>query len=428
MANTESPYRRVGSNSWKELLDQVNDKLENPPDGCDPIDPIEVPDEPHRWAKSDVREVQERLDEMPGDCFEWEDIPDLWKVSIIEDIEGQLENAWCECQDCTWQCDNARSDLERIDLMTVNTDDGDCTECGVSQEDNDWCRGIRDNQYLPAILAYFDAKDTFGEKFLEACQLEEEIEELEKEIEDLEEAKNEACADEDQAALCQELTQQLQEKEDELEEKEADLEEAESERDEARSEILSQGQAAMQAAQGAGGICSDVVLNLVTSGPAPTNIVCGAGEGEIGSDCGFGIAVFRCQVNWGLQQRFTYFLGNCHGGGAIGPFGGTWVTINSGHYDLAGNAVLTGWGAPGGGCQREIHYATCYSSNCAQFAEFCGTPCPTGSSGTMDYRLLRNHPNEFPYNPIDCDGNPCENDEEEEGGDEGGGGGEGEDG
>ena len=420
MANTEKPYRRVGANSWKELLDQVNDKLENPPDGCDPIEPIEVPEEPHRWAKSDVQEVHDKLDEMPGDCFTWGDIPDLWKISIIEEIEDQLEESWCECQECTWQCDNARNDTERIDLLTVNTDDGDCTECGITNEDNDWCRSIRDNEYIPAMLEYFEARDTFSENFLKACDLEDEIEELEKEIEKLEERKNEACADEEQIALCQELTEELQEKEDELEEKQEELDEAESERDSARSIILSKGQAAMQAAKGAGGICSDVVLNLVTSGPPVTNLACGSGEGEIGGECPLGRNVFRCQTTWALQQRFTYFLGNCYDGNPIGPFGGQWTTINGGHYDIEGNAVLTGWGVPGGGCQREIHYATCYSTNCALSAEYCklGTPCPTGSSGTMDYRINRNYPNEFPVNPVDCDGNPC-NEEDENGGEEG---------
>lgn len=99
MADSGSPYRRVGANSWEELLDQVNDVLQNPDDGCDPLDPIEVPEAPHRWSKSDIREVHNRLNEMPGDCFDFADIPDLWKKSIITDIEEQLENAWCECED-----------------------------------------------------------------------------------------------------------------------------------------------------------------------------------------------------------------------------------------------------------------------------------------------------------------------------------------
>jgi hypothetical protein len=93
MANTSEPYRRVGSNSWEELLTQVNDVLENPDGGCDPLEPIETPEDPHLWAKEDIQEVHNRLNEMPGDCFEFAEIPDLWKLSIIEDIEGQLENA-----------------------------------------------------------------------------------------------------------------------------------------------------------------------------------------------------------------------------------------------------------------------------------------------------------------------------------------------
>lgn len=97
MANINEPYRRVGTNSWEELLDAVNDKLQNPPDNCDPIDEIDTPEECHRWAKSDIREVHDKLNEMPGDCFDFEDIPDLWKKSIIDDIENQLDNSWCDC-------------------------------------------------------------------------------------------------------------------------------------------------------------------------------------------------------------------------------------------------------------------------------------------------------------------------------------------
>ena len=149
MANTNSPYRRVGANSWEELLNQVNDKLENPPNGCEPLEPIEIPDEPHRWAKSDLREVHDRLDEMPGDCFEWKEIPDLWKISSIEEIEDQLENAWCECDECWYPCDNA-ADREETFLGSISTDDNDCNTCGLTQEDQDACRAIRNSDYIPS--------------------------------------------------------------------------------------------------------------------------------------------------------------------------------------------------------------------------------------------------------------------------------------
>ncbi len=100
MANTNEPFRRVGSNSWKELLDAVNDKLENPPSDteCEPISTIDIPDECHRWSKDDIQEVHDKLNEMPGDCFDFQAIPDLWKKSIIDDVENQLDNAWCDCE------------------------------------------------------------------------------------------------------------------------------------------------------------------------------------------------------------------------------------------------------------------------------------------------------------------------------------------
>lgn len=406
MANTNKPYRRVGANSWKELLDQVNDKLENPPSGCDPLEPIEVPDEPHRWAKSDIREVHDRLNEMPGDCFDFEDIPDLWKISIIEDIEDQLENAWCECEQCWYPCDNT-ADREETFLGSSSTDDGDCTTCGLSQEDNDACRAIYDSEYLPASQALAEARSDYNENFLKACDLEEEIEELEEEIERLEEEKNEACADEDQAERCQQLTQELQEKEDELEEKQEELDEAERIRDESRPKIIQEGAKMTAAVLSAGGICAPLVYDLApTSGTPPSNIKCGAVEGGVGPKCPpeDDRNVFRCQVNFLLQQKFTYYLGTCSGS-IFGPFGGRWITVGSGTYDLDGNAVFSWYDSA---CQREQHIATCFSNTCDGL---CGgqTPCTPGSSATMEYRLLTFYPGDF--DPVNCDGDPCEEDE-----------------
>lgn len=417
MANTNSPYRRVGSNSWKELLDQVNEELENPPSGCDPIEPIEVPEKPHRWAKSDIREVHERLNQMPGDCFEFKDIPDLWKVSIIEDIEDQLANAWCECEQCLYPCDNA-AETEEQALFSVSTGAGDCTTCATTSEANDACNDIREFDYQPALTEYFDQKDIFRLAFVEACDLEEEVKELEEQVEALEEAKNEACSQEGNEAQCQELTEQLQEKEEELEEKEEELEEKETERDDARSAMIAAGQQAMVAAQSAIDNCGGtLVLSSVTSGPVPSNVKCGSEEGEMGPDC-FTRDPLRCTVRWGLQQRFTYYIGTC--GGGIGPFGGNWVTINTGEYDIEGNPVPTSWG-PSSGCQRSVHSSTCYSTSCGP--KCAGDSCPAcncGAQATMDYRLLIDYP--YEGEPINCDGLPCGEDEPPEDGGEGDGG------
>lgn len=129
MANSNSPYRRIGANSWQELIDKVNDELQDPPDGCSPIEPIDLPDDCHRWAKSDIREVHDKLNEMPGDCFDFQEIPDLWKVSIIEDIEDQLEDSWCECETCCEPCENAFSGILEIFLGSELEGDDCLTPC-----------------------------------------------------------------------------------------------------------------------------------------------------------------------------------------------------------------------------------------------------------------------------------------------------------
>jgi hypothetical protein len=128
MANSNEPYRRLGTNSWQELLDQVNTVLQNPPPGCDPIDTIDGPDPEHKWSKGDIIEVHDRLNTMPGDCFTFQPIPDKWKVSIIEGIEDQLSNAWCDCRDeCLPQCSNAQPSAVVTYLGSWET--GDCLAC-----------------------------------------------------------------------------------------------------------------------------------------------------------------------------------------------------------------------------------------------------------------------------------------------------------
>jgi len=115
MPNPNKPFRRTGSNSWEELLDKVNDKLQNPPEDtdCEAIDEIDIPDAPHRWAKSDIREVHDALNEMPGDCFNFQEIPDLWRNSTIKDIEDQLDNSWCDCEsECTQEDQDAQRALD----------------------------------------------------------------------------------------------------------------------------------------------------------------------------------------------------------------------------------------------------------------------------------------------------------------------------
>jgi hypothetical protein len=185
MATSNTPYRRQGINSWKELLDQVNDELQSPPSGCDPIAPIPLPDECHRWAKSDIREVHNKLDEMPGNCFTFQPIPDKWKVSIISDIENQLSEAWCDCGDeqCCEPCPNCQPEGTESEVFIAffDNDSACCTpasECQMCTEDfcqHSNCGGA---DGAPEYIEWQD-------KMLECCILQPQIDDLNDELDDL---------------------------------------------------------------------------------------------------------------------------------------------------------------------------------------------------------------------------------------------------
>lgn len=85
--------------NWNTLIQDVNEILQNPPEGsvdCPPIEPIEEVEDPHIWAIKDVEEVRDKLEETcPHISFEEE--LEIWKPGIIDEIEKQMEDAWCDC-------------------------------------------------------------------------------------------------------------------------------------------------------------------------------------------------------------------------------------------------------------------------------------------------------------------------------------------
>lgn len=88
-------YKR---SDWNNLLDAVNNVLQNPPDGCDPLDPIPHVESPHRWSKADIQEVHDKL-MATCSAISFSDIPELWEQSVIDEINEALGEAWCDCED-----------------------------------------------------------------------------------------------------------------------------------------------------------------------------------------------------------------------------------------------------------------------------------------------------------------------------------------
>ena len=83
---------------WNDIIQQVNDLAQNPPDGCDPLEPLEEVEAPHKWSADDIQQVQDKLKQVCHDNT-FSDIPDLWKQDTIDEINDAIGQGWCEC-DC----------------------------------------------------------------------------------------------------------------------------------------------------------------------------------------------------------------------------------------------------------------------------------------------------------------------------------------
>ena len=84
--------------NWNDLLEDVNEILENPPEGtnCEPIEAIELVEDPHVWSTENVEEVRDKLIKTCPD-IEFKEELELWRPEIIDEIEEQMEEAWCHC-------------------------------------------------------------------------------------------------------------------------------------------------------------------------------------------------------------------------------------------------------------------------------------------------------------------------------------------
>lgn len=90
-------YKREGSSpneAWNEVIRRVNALIPECPD----VQPLPEVGLNHRWAKSDIRAVHDKLKEL---CDEntFSAIPELWKQSIIDEIVAAIDNGACCCEE-----------------------------------------------------------------------------------------------------------------------------------------------------------------------------------------------------------------------------------------------------------------------------------------------------------------------------------------
>jgi hypothetical protein len=88
---------------WNNTLAAVNTLLKNPGPGCSAIAALSAPlTAPHLWAKTaDIAAVQNALKQVCSNNTFTTPIPDLWKQSIIDEINTALGNGWCNCGACS---------------------------------------------------------------------------------------------------------------------------------------------------------------------------------------------------------------------------------------------------------------------------------------------------------------------------------------
>jgi hypothetical protein len=87
---------------WNAIIQQVNDLSHNPPEGCDALDPLPTVGPNHKWSRSDIYTLQERLLEM---CDEdvFVGYHAKWAQSIITELNQAIDNEWCGCEPNQWE-------------------------------------------------------------------------------------------------------------------------------------------------------------------------------------------------------------------------------------------------------------------------------------------------------------------------------------
>jgi len=125
VASSSQPYTR---DEWNELLTDINDKLDE--EGCDDIDRLPLVDAEHRWEKEDIREAR-RVMEESCDTINFNAELDMWTVEVVQEIEDQVPEMGCDCEEEVPLCSNAGV----VDTETVydGTLEG-CTSAGPAHD------------------------------------------------------------------------------------------------------------------------------------------------------------------------------------------------------------------------------------------------------------------------------------------------------
>lgn len=106
MSKYYDPNRPFSLEQWNMLVDDVNNILQNPVGNCQPVSPCSRVVDPHRWSVADIEEVRNKLKETCPE-IDFTVTLDLWKQAILDEIEQEMEKAWCDCEDSAYICEEA---------------------------------------------------------------------------------------------------------------------------------------------------------------------------------------------------------------------------------------------------------------------------------------------------------------------------------
>lgn len=84
---------------WNALISDINDVLADPPEGCDPVTTMDEVEDPYIWLVEDVEELRSKMIETCPD-IKFEEELEIWKTAIIDEIESQIPDMWCTCEEC----------------------------------------------------------------------------------------------------------------------------------------------------------------------------------------------------------------------------------------------------------------------------------------------------------------------------------------
>lgn len=103
-------YKREGATpqeAWNSLIKKINDLVPECPD----VKKLEEVKKDHRWKKSDITEVEDKLTEL-CESNKFDPIDDIWKQAKIDELIKALEEGTC----CKCPDENFPMDLSKLPL------------------------------------------------------------------------------------------------------------------------------------------------------------------------------------------------------------------------------------------------------------------------------------------------------------------------